>query len=61
VPALTLADPVASIAVGIGLFAEQFRVGPTTKLLEVLVLAGTFTAVVALARAEDALPVTVKV
>jgi len=29
--------------------------------LEVLVLAGTFTAVVALARAEDALPVTVKV
>lgn len=60
VPALTLADPVASIAVGIGLFAEQLRGGPTTKLLEVLVLAGTFTAVVALARAEDTPPVTVK-
>lgn len=56
VPALTLADPVASIAVGIGLFAERLRGGPVTTLLEGLVLVATFTAVVALARAEQAPP-----
>jgi len=61
VPALTLADPVASIAVGIGLFAEQLRGGTGTKVLELLVLLMTFTAVVALARAEDAPIVPVKV
>ena len=61
VPALTLADPVASIAVGIGLFAEQLRGGPVTRALELVVLVATFTAVVALARAEDAPPVPVKV
>jgi len=61
VPALTLADPVASITVGIGLFAEQLRGGTGTKVLELVVLLVTFTAVVALARAEDAPPVTVKI
>ena len=54
VPAPTLADPVASIAVGIGLFAEQFRGGPGTRVLELLMLLVRFTAVVALARAKDA-------
>ena len=54
VPALTLADPVASIAVGIGLFAEQLRGGLGTGVLEFAVLLVTFTAVVLLARAEEA-------
>ena len=56
VPALTLADPAASIAVGVGLFAEHLRGGPITKILDVGVLLVTFAAVVALARAEDEQP-----
>lgn len=61
VPALTLADPVASIAVGIGLFGEQLRGGVGTTVAELAILLVTFTAVVALARAEDSPPASIKI
>jgi len=51
-PALTLSDPVASIAVGVGLFAEQITGGAGTRAAQAAVLLVTVTAVVALARAE---------
>ena len=51
-PALTLSDPVASIAVGVGLFAEQITGGAGTRASQAAVLLVTVTAVVALARAE---------
>ncbi|GAC1610773.1 MAG: DMT family transporter [Mycobacteriales bacterium] len=54
VPALTLSDPVVSIAVGLGLFAEHLRGGLGVRTLEVTALLVTFAAVVGLARAEDA-------
>jgi len=55
-PALTLSDPVASIAVGVGLFAEQITGGAGTRAAQAAVLLVTVTAVVALARAEPRPP-----
>lgn len=52
-PALTLSDPVASIAVGVSLFSEQLAGGTAVHALQAAVLAVTFTAVIALARTEE--------
>ena len=53
VPALTLSDPVVSVAVGISLFAERLAGHGARHTLAALVLVIAFGAVVALARADD--------
>jgi len=52
-PALTLTDPVASIAVGVSLFSEQLAGRTAVHALQAAALAVTFAAVIALARTED--------
>ncbi len=52
-PALTLTDPVASIAVRISLFSEQLTGATAAHALQAAALVVTFTAVIALARTQD--------